>query len=287
MEVHAELRGLGFGGQRGVLVIGFDEGFAGLDAVRQLERVSHRAADENGVGLFQQTVNDLDLVGNFCAAKDDYEWPGRFFQFITKEFQFALHQQTRRALAAALSNDAGDTFRRSMSAMRRAERVVHINISNFREFFGEGGIIFFLFVVVTDIFEQQHVAGFHDADGFFNFFADAIVHEGDVTAEQVGEFHGDGTERHRRLALALGPTEVRGEDELAALFDEKLERGQGLDDAGGIVDDHLAVFFFHRHVVIHADKDAFAPDIQIANCQFCHKSKAPKNRSAEDSPARR
>ena len=51
----------------------------------QLESVGHRAADQNGVRLFQQTVNDLDFVGNFGPAQDDDERPGGIFQFLAQE----------------------------------------------------------------------------------------------------------------------------------------------------------------------------------------------------------
>ena len=66
-----------------------------LQTLRQLESVSHRAADQNGVRFFQQPVNDLDFVGNFRAAENDDERSGRGFQFVTEKFQFAFHQPPR------------------------------------------------------------------------------------------------------------------------------------------------------------------------------------------------
>ena len=77
-------------------------------------------------------------------------------------------------------------------------------------------------------------------------------------------FAATGRERHGRLALALGPAQVRGQNQFAALFNQQPQRRQRLDDARGIGDDHLAVFFLQRHVVIHAHKHAFAADIQIS-----------------------
>ena len=38
----------------------------------------------------------------------------------------------------------------------------------------------------------------------------------------------------------------------AALFDQQAQRRQGLLDARVVGDDHLAVLFLERHVVIHA-----------------------------------
>ena len=146
-------------GERHVRLVRFDERFADLETLRQLERVSHRAADENRVRLFEQAVNDLDLVGNLRAAENDDERTRRLLQFVAEKFQFALHQQARRALAAALGDDARHAFGRSMRAMRRAERVVHVNIRDLGQLLGERRIVGFLFVVVADVLQQQHVAG--------------------------------------------------------------------------------------------------------------------------------
>ena len=61
-----------------------------------------------------------------------------------------------------------------------------------------------------------------------------------------------------------------GENQPAALFDQKLERGQRLNNASGIGDDHLAIFFVQGHIIIHAQKNPLAADIQITNRQFRH-----------------
>ena len=63
-----------------------------------------------------------------------------------------------------------------------------------------------------------------------------------------------------------------GKNELAALLDQKFESRERFDDARGVGDDHLPVFFFQRHVIVHAHKDAFAADIQIPNRQLCHRN---------------
>ena len=154
--------------------------------------------------------------------------------------------------------------------MRRAEGVVHIDIRNLRQLFGKRRVVGFLFVVITDVFQQHHVAVLHRGHGLLDFFADAIVHKRHGLAEQFGQFHGDGRERHGGFALALGPAEVRGQNQFAAFFNQQFQGRQRFDDARGVGDDHLAVFFFQRHVVIHAHKNAFAADIQISNSQFCH-----------------
>ena len=157
--------------------------------------------------------------------------------------------------------------------MGGAEGVVHVHIGHFGQFLGEHGIVGFLFVVVTNIFQQDDVAIFHGRHGLLHLGADAIIDKGDGLAEQFGEFFGNRLQRHGGFAFPLRPAHVRGQDKLATFLDEQLQRGQGLHDPGGIGDDHLAVFFLERHVVIHAHEHAFAFDIKIANSKFCHKLK--------------
>jgi hypothetical protein len=71
--------------------------------------------------------------------------------------------------------------------------------------------------------------------------------------------------------LPLGRPRVGGENDFGALFNQKLQGGKRLDDAGVIGDDHLAITFLQRHIVIHAHEHAFAANVQISNSKFCHK----------------
>jgi hypothetical protein len=163
-----------------------------------------------------------------------------------------------------------------MGAMGGAKGVVHIDVSDPGEFFGEHRVIGLFLVVIADILQQHDVARFHHADGLLDLFANAIVHEGHGATEEVGEFGGDRAQGHRGLALALGPAKVSGEDDLAALLDEQPQGGQGFNNSSRVGDDHLAILLFERHVVIHPGKDAFALNLQVSDSQFCHKIILPK-----------
>ena len=158
-----------------------------------------------------------------------------------------------------------------MRAMGRAEGVVHIDIRHLGQLLGERRVVGLFLVVIADVFQQDHVARLHLADGLFDLLADAIVHEADGPAEQFRQFHRHRAQGHGGLALAFGPAEVGGQDQLPPARDKQAERRQGLHDARGIGDDHLPILFFHRHVVIHAHEHAFALDLQIFDRQFCHK----------------
>ncbi len=99
------------------------------------------------------------------------------FQFIAEKFQLALHEQARRALAAAFCDDARHAFRAGVRTMRRAERVVHVNVRDFRQLLGKGRIVGFFLVVVANILQQQNSARRELVRRCFHFFADAIVHK--------------------------------------------------------------------------------------------------------------
>ena len=153
--------------------------------------------------------------------------------------------------------------------------------ADLREFFGEGWVVGFFFVVITNVFQQQDFAVLQFVGGFFGFWSHAIVDELDWFTDHFRKFFGDGLERHGGFAFALGATEVGGENEFRAFTEQKFESGQRFLDAGGVVDDHFAADFFHRHIVIDAHEDAFARDIQIIDCEFCHKTEMQLNAQAQ------
>ena len=161
-----------------------------------------------------------------------------------------------------------------MSAMCGAEGVVHVNVGRLCEFFGEPRIVRLFFFVVADILQQQRVAWLQHADGLLDFLPDAIVHERHRTAQQIGQFGRYRAQGHRWLASAFGPAKVSSQDELPFLLDQQPERRQGFDDARRVGDDHPAIFFLQRHVVIHPHQDAFAAHVQIFERHLWHKSKS-------------
>ena len=156
--------------------------------------------------------------------------------------------------------------------MRRAEGVVHVNIRHLGELLGEYRIIGFFLVVITDILEQQHAAGRKFIGKLLDFFADAIVRKVHFATEQFSKASSHGAQRHGGFALALRTTHVGREDQARALFDEQTERREGFLDARFVGDDHLAILFVERHIVIHAHENAFAMNIEVADRELCHKS---------------
>ncbi len=271
--------GLGFGegGAGDVEFVGFDEGLAGFVALGEAEGVGHGAADEDSVGLFEEAVDDVDLVGDLGAAEDDDEGAGGLVQFVAEELKFSFHEEAGGAGAAALGDDAGDAFGGGMSAMGGSEGIIDVEFGALGELGGEGGVVGLFLVVEAGVLEQEDIPVLEHAGGLLGLFADTIVGEGDGAAEEVGEGGGDGPEGHGGLAFAFGPAEVGAEDEAGAAVDEELEGGEGFLDAGGVGNDHLPVFVLHGDVIVDTDKHSLAAHIQVANGQFSHKSKAGKN----------
>ena len=64
---------------------------------------------------------------------------------------------------------------------------------------------------------------------------------------------------------------MRGEDKFCALLNKQPQSRQSLNDARGIGDDHLAILFFERHVVIDPHEHAFASNVEISDRQLWHK----------------
>ena len=72
-KLHAAIGGLVEGGPGDDHLVPLDERLADREALGQLERVRHRAADEDRVGLVEQPIDHLDFIGDLCAAENHDE----------------------------------------------------------------------------------------------------------------------------------------------------------------------------------------------------------------------
>ena len=66
-------------------LVRFHPALADRNSLRLPKRVRHRAADQNGVGLFHQRLDHADLVRDFRAAQNDDERLGRLGQFLAQD----------------------------------------------------------------------------------------------------------------------------------------------------------------------------------------------------------
>ena len=128
---------------------------------------------------------------------------------------------------------AGDAFRRGMGAVRGREGVVHVDIPQFREGGGEGGVVLLLTRMETGVFQQDNLVLAHLGDGCLGQIADAFGDEGDFLGGEDGLEGGDElAQAHLGDDLALGPVEVGQQHGAAALGQDIKNRRDDLFDAG-------------------------------------------------------
>ena len=240
-------------------LVGFDEGFAGGLALGVEEGVGHAAADDDGVSLVEQVVDDLDLVGDLGSADDGDEGLVGFGEGLAEVGELLLHEQA----GGGDFDEVGDAFGGGVGAVGAAEGVVDVDVAETGEFFGEGGVVGLFFGVEAEVFEQEGLAGFEVGGHLAGDGADAVGGEGDVlvvaedVVEEAAKVIDEGAEAHGVDGFALGAAEVRAEDDLGLVAEGVLDGGEGLADAGVVGDDAV----LEGDVEVDADEDALVGEI--------------------------
>lgn len=164
-----------------------------LSALRLDEGVSHATADDERVALVEKIVDDVELVGNFCAAQNRNEGTDGIFDCVAKELEFLLNQETAdRNGSKTVLNDA---CRRGVSAVSGAECVVDVHVAEVCEFAAKLLAVFLLARVETGVFKQNDSAVFESG----NFCVSVVTHKvgckSDFAGEMFGKFVRNGFER--------------------------------------------------------------------------------------------
>ena len=156
--------------------------------------------------------------------------------------------------------------------MRRAERVVDVVLGQVRQLPGELLVVGFFFGVEAQVLEQQRLALFQLRRDFLGFRADALGTEADVLAarqflvEQHAQPLGHRLQTHLGIGLALGPAQVRSQNQARPVAQRIFDGGQGFADAGIVHDAPV----FQRHVEIDAHENAVAVERKITNGKLGH-----------------
>ncbi len=132
--------------------------------------------------------------------------------------------------------------------MRGAESVIHIDIAQLGELFGEVGVVLFFFLMKTQILQQHHVAIFHRCDSGFDFGTDAIAGESHRLVQQLREVVGARLERELCLRPRLGPAKVAHQHQPPAAIDYVLDCRDGLSDPSVVLNRAT----LKRHVKVNA-----------------------------------
>ena len=148
----------------------FDERLAGLLALGAEEGVGHAAADEDGVGLVHEGVDDFDFVRDLGAADDGDEGLVGLVEGLAEMAELGLHEQA----GGGLGDEVGDALGGGVGAVGAAEGVVDVDVAEGCELFGEGGVVGFFFGVEAEVFEQEGLALLQLVGELGGDFADAI-----------------------------------------------------------------------------------------------------------------
>ncbi len=154
-------------------------------------------------------------------------------------------------------------------AVRRAERVVHVDVAERRQFLRERRVVLLFLGMEAQVLEQQHLAG-RRLHGF-HFGADAIGRHLDRRPSSSCSRAATGCRLISGFGFSLGTPQVRRQDDTGAVFQRVLDGGQRRLDALVAGDFHVAlVVLLQRHIEIHADEDSFPFQVEIANREIRH-----------------
>ena len=262
-ELHVVRLGVGESLRGEINLVGLEQRLADLVALRLEEGVGHAAANDQGVHLAHQVLDDADLVAHLGAAKDCDERLLRMRQRLAQIFQFLLHQQAGRALLHKMRDALG----RGVGAMRRAESIVHVVVAELGKLPGEIRIVGFLLGMEAEVLQQQRLPTLQLVGHLLRLHANAVGRKSHVLAapqnvvEQNAQPLGHRLHAHLGIGLALGTSQVRRQNEPRAMAQRVLNAGQRLADAGVI--HHAAVV--ERDVEIHAHEDALVVQRKITN----------------------
>ena len=194
----------------------------------------HLASDEERVGKLRQPPEHPDLVVDLGAAGDRDVGPLGLLDEAPELLQLALEQK-----AGVGRQQVRDGLRRGVGPVRRAERVVHVDVQVVGELAREGRIVRRLARVEARVLEQPYAR---------------------VGLELAQPF-GNRRDAKRRI-LALRPAEVRAEHDLrGAALEQQPDRGERRPDARVVGDPRV----LERDVEVDPDEDALAGDVGGAN----------------------
>ncbi len=156
--------------------------------------------------------------------------------------------------------------------MRRAERVVDVDVGHVGQGLGEARIVRLLLGVEAQVLEEQQVAGTQLADRDLHSGAQRVAGHAHVATQQLAEPIRDRLEAKRVVDLALRPAQVAGQDHCRAALQQIADRGQAGPDAGVVGDPPVV----ERHVEVGAQEDALSADVDIPDRLLVHAATAAR-----------
>lgn len=190
-------------------------------ALGDKESISHAAADDKGIDLIEEVVDDADLVGDLCAAEDSDEGSLRILKSAAHELDFLLDEE-----AADCRQIVGNAGRGGVSSVSRTESVVYIDIRKGGKSLRECGIVLGLFCVETHVLKEHDFAVLEISGKLFCAVADNILSHLDILTEKLGKSCGYGSKGELGLELTLGSAQMGAKDNLCVMIDKIFDSGE-------------------------------------------------------------
>jgi hypothetical protein len=139
---------------RHVHAVRLDERLPRLQSHGAVEGAGHRTPHEHGVHLGQQLFDHVDLAGDLGAAEDRDERALRLLQRTAEIFELTFHEQAGdRGLQVF-----GDARCGCVRPVRRAERVVHVQVAEPRQGPRQSIVVLLLAGEEAGVLEEEHLA---------------------------------------------------------------------------------------------------------------------------------
>ena len=212
------------------------------------EGIGHAAADDNGVGLFKQVIDNADLVRDLGAAEDSHEGTCGIIQSLAHDGQFLFDQQA--CVCGQVCRDSGGG---GVGAVDGAECVGNINLSQIAQGFCEVGAVFLLADIEAEVFKKHDLTGLQSCGLGLRVLADDVLCEDDLLTEELGKALCHGCKRQLFLPLALGLAKMRAGDDGRSLIQQIFYSGERGNDS--LIACDLAGLLVLRHVKVAAEQD--------------------------------
>ena len=239
----------------------FEQGLADAVALGLQEGIGHAAADDDGVSLFEQVVDDGDLVGDLGAAEDSDEGALRIVQRLAHDGQLLVDQQT-----GISGQIGGNTCGGGMGAVNGAEGIGDKDVRHVGKGLGECRVVLFLADVKAEILEKHDLTGLQRGGLGLGILTDDVGGKNDFLSEQLGKAFGNRGQSQLGLPLALGFAEVRAGNDGGAVIKQIANGRDGGNNA--LVAGDLAGLLVLGNVKVAAEQDLLPFDVDIVNGLF-------------------
>ena len=220
------------------------------------EGIRHAAADNQGVHLFEQIVDDVQLVGDLGAAQNGDKRTLGISQSLAHDADFLGNQE-----AANSGQIVGHAGRGGMCAVGGAEGVIYENVSQIGKRLAQLGIVLGLALSKTGVLQEHHVTVPEPGSQTFAVLAGNVIGHFDLNAQQLAQALSHHLQAQLGLELTLGLSHVGAEDDLCAVFSQIVDGGQRGNNA--LVRSNLAVL--GGNVEVAAAKNPLPADVDILN----------------------